>query len=259
MLKGIYYKDYLVSRVLSQGKLVDGYDRVYYQTNEDLKEPLKNINFKGNDVLTVLASSDHVFTSRFLGARKTDAFDFNRLTIYYYYFRKWTIKYMQELLPDVWNTKWIKDCLSKVKPESQMEALALEYYKNHVKDHTNFVNLFYDMDAQPEGHTIYTHYSDLEPYVDEPLNFKHMNLFVPQEPDKTYDIAMVSNVFDWARGDEHKLKVARNNLYKLLNRDGIVICSNIVSRDLKQEERIFEDGFEKLVIPVSQSYIYVKK
>ena len=36
MEKDIYLKDYLVSRIISFGKEIPGYGKVYYRTNEDL-------------------------------------------------------------------------------------------------------------------------------------------------------------------------------------------------------------------------------
>ena len=66
MDKDIYLKDYLVSRILSFGKEVPGYGRVYYRTNEDLVDMYRDIDFEGKKVHSVLASSDQVFTSRFL-------------------------------------------------------------------------------------------------------------------------------------------------------------------------------------------------
>ena len=41
----------------------------------------------GKEVLSVLASSDHVLTARYLEAKKVDAFDNNRFTLYYFYLR----------------------------------------------------------------------------------------------------------------------------------------------------------------------------
>ena len=34
--KDIYFKDYLASRVIMDDKIIAGYDKVYYQINEDI-------------------------------------------------------------------------------------------------------------------------------------------------------------------------------------------------------------------------------
>ena len=91
MDKDIYLKDYLVSRVISFGKEIPGYGRVYYRTNEDLDTIYRDLDFHKKKVLSVLASSDQVFTARYLGAEQVDSFDKNRLTIYYYYLRKYDV------------------------------------------------------------------------------------------------------------------------------------------------------------------------
>ena len=105
-------KDYLVSRLISFGKTVDGYGKLFYQTNEDLMDQYLDIDFQNKDVLSVLASGDQVFTSRLLDAKRTDAFDFNRLAIYYFYLRIWAIDYRDELYPRIidGDNRWLKMC-----------------------------------------------------------------------------------------------------------------------------------------------------
>ena len=92
MEKDIYTKDYLVSRLISMGKTVDGYCKLYYQANENLVDFL-DVDFASKDVFSVLASSDQVLTARYLDAHKVDAFDFNRLTLNYFYLRIWSLQY----------------------------------------------------------------------------------------------------------------------------------------------------------------------
>jgi hypothetical protein len=133
MDKDIYLKDYLVSRILSFGKEVPGYGRVYYRTNEDLDTIYRDLDFYKKKVLSVLASSDQVFTARYLGASQVDSFDKNRLTIYYYYLRKWSIKYRNQLHPKVLKgNNWLKKLLEVVKPTCEEEEKALQRGKRHV-------------------------------------------------------------------------------------------------------------------------------
>ena len=58
------------------------------------------LDIRDKNVMTVLASSDQLFTFNSLGAKEVDAFDHNILTIYYYYLRKWSIKYNDQLYPE---------------------------------------------------------------------------------------------------------------------------------------------------------------
>ena len=61
MEKDIYFKDYLSSRVIMDGKIIAGYDKVYYQINEDINDVLLGEDFTDKDVLSVLASADLYF------------------------------------------------------------------------------------------------------------------------------------------------------------------------------------------------------
>ena len=248
MEKDIFLKDYLVSRVMSMGKVVDGYSRLYYKANEDLVDQCLDVDFYHKDVLSVLASSDQVLTARYLEANTVDAFDFNRLTIYYFYLRIWSLKYRNELYPLVLrgNNKWLATLLRLVKPSTEMEQKALEFFKKHVKEGTNFINLFYEVDKQPIGRTLYTKPEELSDCLDSELSFHHLDLFKQFDLEKTYDILLISNILEWARGDKTKLQIAKDNLSRLLNKDGVVICSKLINQSnevINQERDIFSDSF----------------
>lgn len=253
----IYYKDYLVSRLISFGKSVDGYNELYYKTNEDLVSMYESIDFKDKDVLSVLASSDQVFTSRLLGAKSVDSFDMNRLTIYYYYLRKWSIKYMGELYPNIFDNSWMKKLLSMVKPESKMEKIAKEFFMLHLNDDTIFERMFYDMERQPEGKTIYSSALELSSVVDMPLEFYSLNLFNGFGNNKKYDIVIISNILEWARGDKDKLLHARNLLSSLLKSNGKILCSDLIGNDDSNEREAFIN-FDREVYS-DTNYSYTKK
>ena len=263
MLRGDYYKDYLASRVIAQGKQIlnhgnEFYDKVYYQTTEDLTK-LAALDLKDKDVIAVQSSSDHLFTSRYCGAKSTETFDFNRLTIFYYYLRKWSIEYMGEILPNIFSKNWLWKCIKQVECKTPMEKNAFDYYFNHLKDGTNFVKLFYNIDVQPDGNTPYRTAEELKPFIEEDPRFYVRNIFLPLTSHKQYDVADMSNILDWARGDKHKITVARDNLDKLLRPDGVVFCSYIVSRNMDTEEEIFAEKFVKENNPFSQTYTYRRK
>ena len=263
MEKDIYLKDYLVSRILAYGKEVPGYGRVYYRTNEDLDTIYRDLDFHKKKVLSVLASSDQVFTARYLGAEQVDSFDKNRLTIYYYYLRKWAIKYRSQLFPRVLGKcgNWLKTLVEVVKPESEEEAKALEFYKRHVKENTKFYNMFYEDHLDDEkGKTIYRVASELKPTIDMPMQFVDFDMFGENKIEDTYDIVLASNILEWARGDKGKFTIARENLKKILNPGGQVVCSSLINRSestVLSERRIFDEAFT--CTEYTGGYVYNKK
>ena len=254
-------KDYLISRLISQNKVVDGYGRVYYQVNEDLIDTYLDVDFYQKDVLAVLSSGDHVFTSRFLEANSVDAFDSNKLTIYYFYLRLWTIKYRDQLYPNIFEgNTWLAKLLRKVKPQNNNELCALLFFKKHLENNTRMENLFYQIDAQPQGKTLYTTPDELQDCLSPELDFYHVNLFSPLKAKKTYDVILMSNILDWAKNDPTCLENAKDNLMGLLNDEGTVICRSLVRNDEKsfiQEREIFADDFE--FNGGIQGYTYTRK
>ena len=256
MESNIYTKDYLVSRLITMNKEVPGYSKVYYQANENLVDYL-DTDFYDKDVFSVLASSDQVFTARFLDAKTVDSFDFNRLTLYYYYLRVWSIKYANELYPLVLNgNKWLNHLLHLVKPSSEQEQRALEFFKQHIKDHSNLYNLFYNIEAQPEGKVLYSKPEELKGCIEQPLEFFHLDMFKQIELERTYDILLLSNILDWARNDQSKLRIVKENIDRLLRPNGIVICSNLVNRNLSPEKEIFSEySFNQ----TGRTYTYTKR
>lgn len=262
MEKDIFLKDYIVSRIISFGKDVDGYGKVYYKTNEDLIDPYIDIDFKDKDVLTVLGSSDQVFTARTLEAKKTDAFDYNRLSYYYFFLRIWAIKYRKVLYPLIMdgNNNWLKALLREVIPTTEEEKKAYEFFKKHVKEDTEIDKLFYDLYAQPQGRALFTKAEELRDCIDPHLNFYQLDLFKDFYLQATYDIIMISNILEWARKDPKKLEIAHQNLARLVNDNGVVICSKLLYSTKKETEAeidVFKDDFD--YEKTESGYLYIKK
>ena len=256
MEKNEFTKDYLVSRLICMDKEVNGYNKVYYKANENLVDYL-DVDFSDKKVFSVLASSDQVFTARLLEAREVDSFDYNRLTLYYYYLRVWTIKYANILYPDILNNnRWLFKLLKLVKPSSEEELRVLQFFKKHVYEGTDLSKLFFDIEKQPEETLLYSSAEELKDCVDQPLNFHHIDLFKPFDLGTTYDILLISNILEWSRGDANKLRIAKENIDRLLSRDGTVICSNLLSRSMEQEQEIFSNyDFNQ----TGKTYTYKKK
>lgn len=83
--------------ICSNGR-VSNYSKLYRSTNERLSKILSMYDFKDKNVLSVLASSDQLLSSYFLGAKNVDSFDSNVLTFYYFYLRKWCMMYTKKTL-----------------------------------------------------------------------------------------------------------------------------------------------------------------
>lgn len=85
---------------------------------------------------------------------------------------------------------------------------------------------------------------------------------------KKYDVIYASNVVDWIQWDE--LEKYRDNLYRLLNDNGMIICSIVGSRGpTSHEKEVFEKNFDYYDLPVeycskkdefiAPGYFYIKK
>lgn len=257
-------KDYLVSRVISFDKVIDdkNYSKVYFKTNEDLDYISSVIDFKDKNVLSVLASSDQVFLANSMGAKRVDTFDKNKLSLYYYYLRKWTIEYRNciyplEILDN--NYDWLKSLLKEVKPKTQDEKNAYAYWKQHAFDETDLSKLFFDDENDGKYNT---NIKDLKKVSNLNINFYNMNLFNKINSNNKYDIIMISNIIEWARNDKNTLIIIRDNLDKLLNKDGIVVHTRLLNRPegiIIEEDNLFEDKFSYEKYKKKPAYCYKKK
>lgn len=256
-------KDYLAATCIARGKQVDGYGNLYFETNENLSEIYRNIDFLDKDVLSALASSDQLFMARYMGARKVDTFDKNPLTPYYYYLRVWAVKYMNEIYPDGVlenDYDWIDKLLSRVKPRNKEEADAYGFWSELAQKRVDFNRMFFY--NQPEGKMLFRTTNSIGSVIDEPLSFRHIDLFEEQDFVSKYDIAVMSNILEYARSDKKKLEIASSNLSRLLRRDGIVLCSTLINRDkeaVELEKRIFDHNFEFSKLDKGVGYTYRKR
>lgn len=266
MGKNIDLDDYSASRKIVQNEKLNSneYDKVYYMTNEDLVDVYSDMDFRGKDVLSVLASSDQVLTARFLDAKTVDAFDKNRLTIYYFYLRLWSIKYYKELYPPISEPQVMKDLLRQVIPRNQMEEKALIFFQKHLEEGSNLEFFFHDEGLQPMGYTLFSEARELEKCLSPELSFTRMDMFERQEVTKQYDIILMSNILDWAWSADNSIAVlkAARNLSKMTRKNGVVICSNLIYRqrpNLQEERSIFSSDFELEENDYSYNYVYHKK
>lgn len=243
-MENIYDIDFTASKSVARGNAYPNHRKVYYRSNEDLVNSVLSVDFKDKEVLSVLASGDHVLTSRFLDAKRVDAFDINRLTLYYFYLRLWSIKYNNELYPNVYSNKWMNELLSQVKAETPQEKMAVLFYKKHLANKTPLDKLFYDIESEPKGNTLYTKAEDLKDVVSPVIDYGTVDLFSEVNIPRTYDIVLISNILDWGRNDKDKLINARNNLLKLLKDGGACIASKLVNYSQSTEKDILKESFD---------------
>lgn len=233
-------------------------NKVYYKTNEDLTVDMyKDISFDDKTVLSVVGSGDHILTSNYQFARRTDGFDMSLLAMFYYYLRKWSIMINGDLYPNIYSKSYIFELINKVNPKGTDEKRALEFYKKMLKYHINFESMFYDLYEQPEGKTLFKNPKYLKQYMNKKMRFYHMNLFDENcFIDNEYDIMMISNILDWTRDDQEKLLNAKENIKKLVKNGGYVLCNNMVYRDMNPEREIFSDEFECYDYGMNKGYVY---
>lgn len=252
-------KDYLASRVIVDGKILDDYTKIYFKTNENLND--FDIDFTGKDVFSVLGSSDQVFISRGLGAKKVDSFDKNPLVIYYYYLRCWTIEYTDMFYPYPLldnDYKWLYQLLKKVEVNSDDEKKAFIFWERHLKNKTNLYKLFFE-DTREGKLPLSIMNEDL--IGNHTMNFQTINLFEKNDFNQSYDIVLLSNIIEWARGSKSKIICIRDNLNQLLRENGIVLCTGLINRyveKINEERKIFDTNFDYIECGRSE-YAYRKR
>ena len=256
-------RDYMAARFIARGQSVDGYSRIYFCSNEDIMKAVKNLDIRDKNVMTVLASSDQLFTFNSLGAKEVDAFDHNILTIYYYYLRKWSIKYNDQLYPEfVMENDYerLKKLLSLVKVDENNpdEAQALTFWKKHATNRTDFRRMFY-RDFMHK--TVSYDQEDVKPSLDKPVDFRQVDMTHETDFDRQYDLLYLSNIIEWEQLDKKKLTAIKNNALRLINDDGLVLCTSFFSTDgymTPQVRQVFEEDFDKQVLS-QRSYCLRKK
>jgi len=257
------YKDYLASRIISFDKKISAeeYDKVYYRTNEDLLDTYLDVDFYDKEVFSVMASADQVLTARYLDAKRVDAYDKNRLTKYYFYLRIWAIEYDNRLYPNVYSLDYLRNLLIRVHPKTKEERAAYDYYLKHIKAETDVERLFYEIDAQPQGRTLYTEASELSDCLSPKIDFYEYDMFKENSHPRQYDIVITSNILDWARHDKTKLKTAAYNLKRLTKKNGYILGSNLINKppqEVREEIAIMQEYFDLEEVK-SKSYVYRKK
>ncbi len=252
--------------------------KIYATSNERLDAVFRGFDLKDKDVLSVLGSSDHVFSEYYLGAKSVTTFDINELTKYYYYLRKWSLIYRGVDVPYGYNIDWFVELFNEVLVKSELEEEALSFWKYLNKKVPDYMNKLFLGGASSNRSVPYE--NDLEGLIsivkDMDIDFSKIDVFDFFDYDKTFDVIVLSNILDYATTPS-ALVMSRDNLVDHLNDNGIVICSYLFSgfgygdnAKTRLQDDIFSRSFEVVegssypnpyyptkLVPAS--YVYVKK
>lgn len=228
------------------------YSKLYFSTNESASDIIKYFDIKNKDILTVIGSGDQAFCFCKYSPKGIDLFDKNKLAIYYFYLRLWTINYLDCLYPDfIFEKNGIRDLLINVKPESDEEIAAYEYWDKYSKiyDSRDTWNMILsgvfdtkildneDIHKIKEGISLFNH------------NVFNIDISHDIGIQSKYDIIYTSNISDFI-DDINNMKIYRDNLYDLLKDDGFVICSNVTQfGESYMQQRVFDDKFSYHELP----------
>lgn len=251
--------------------------RIYTTSNEQLDAVFRDFDLKDKDVLSVLGSSDHVFSEYYLGAKSVTAFDVNELTKYYYYLRKWSLIYRGVDVPYGNSKEWFLELLSEVSTKSELEEEALSFWKYLNRKASSYTSKLFMGGISFNRRVPYE--NDLEGMAsiigDRDIDFSKINVFDFFDYDRTFDVVVLSNILDYA-STPTALATCRDNLVDHLSDNGIVICSYVLSgygdtgsKTMLQDD-IFSKSFEVVegsnysnpfhpTKSVPASYVYVKK
>lgn len=251
-----------------KGNDLDDYRKIYYFSNEKIDNILKNVNIDNKKILSVLASGDQAFHFYDRGAKKVDLFDKNKLTIYYYYLRRWSIIYLDRYYPNYddldfkFDIDFIKQLIKNVVPRDENEASALEYWKMFVEKYTddNIDNLFYLPDDRNDlrKNNILNVSRIKKRLLDDDFIFYDKDFSWNVDVDEKYDLIYVSNIPEWIyykQGIIH-LEIFKYNLLRALNKGGLVLGTNISLKELPDSmRRLFRDSFSLKYIEGKNNYL----
>ena len=240
--------------------VINGYldKKIYRNTNENLKEILSNYDFKNKNVLSILSSSDQLFSSYYLGAKNVDTFDTNILSYYFFFLKKWTIlKNGKSYIPA--SNKELLEIIkmhNNTKEENEA-AYFWEYVLRNINIPLYYSNLFY---IEP---TIYSlPYEDNIEYLGKKIsniypNFYQFDLCESLNINKKYQIIILSNILEYlySKNNSKYQEIVALNIYNLLDDNGIAISSNMTNCNYRKNQ-IFENYLEKIEGPILKKSLY---
>lgn len=242
------------------------FSKVYYSSNEDLYTIFSYFNFKNKDVLSVLASSDQIFSFYNAGASTVDTFDINKLAFYYYYIRRWIVQYFNDYyINGSLKCETISNLLGMVDPLDDYELLAYNYWNDFIKKFDDsLLNRMFYVGRKPLDDDVCDINTIKKRLESDNMSFYNVDISGNvDEITKKYDIIFTSNVIDYVHDD--KLEQYKRNLCNLLNDNGVVLGTNVCSILDEKIKSLFSDIFDYYDIPAqsihyeSPGFYFVKK
>lgn len=218
---------------LSSTKKIDSSIKIYERTNEDLKQLFSIYDVCDKDVLTVLSSSDQLFSCYYNHAHSIDTFDKSYLTLYYYYLRKWLIIYRNKMYPSYHffydGDDDLYELVCSVTPNNHDEADAKIFWMNYLKNHYKMADKYlFHISSYTQPKPFDNHLNSIKSLFDTSLHFTCLDMFQKNiQFHKKYDVLVLSNMLEYSK-DKDELLNARDNIESLLNEDGIAICTFMI-------------------------------
>ena len=228
----------------------DNYDSIYFHSNEYLGEIFDEVNVEGKDILTVLGSGDQALHMYDRCAKSIELFDKNNLTLYYYYLRVWTIKYLNEFYPEYYfKNDFLKKLLEAVKPSTEEENIAYLYWKKFIwyfdeYDCDDFEELFI-LGTEPKRNELYD-FSRIIPRLEkDQCRFSNVDIIsCGLNFGRKYDIIYISNISDRIHS-MGQMELFKSNLLNHLNDNGLIVCADVVRNDRSRlESSVFDKDME---------------
>lgn len=235
--------------ISGKGELYDNphWYHIYSRSNEKVKELFERINVDNKDILTVLSSSDYLFSCLVNNIKSIETFDINSLTYRYYFLRKWLIE--NNYIDAEWlDYEIIENIISEKLKSSNKEIQESAYFWYYYLKKNKFLNIYsqpiFDNPLRPK-----TIYDDKLSILKEKLDdyeIKYYNTdIIYSDINKKYDVILLSNILDYCytKGDLLSIK---NVLRNLLNDNGEVVCNQMIyhSLTLEDQNELLSDIFE---------------
>ena len=252
-----------VGKILIKGEPFSKYQKVYFSTNENIRDYLKYCNNSGDVALTVMGSGDHLYNLINVGVKTIDTFDTNALTLYLALGLKYAMikKYSYQEYLNIYNKLIDKntslDELTIILKELliYMDSKYMNYWNNIIeynyklqknKSNINLIHMLYLGILDLEHITFYNNYlsseynyNELKKKIDKvSFSFKNLNATNLDILEKEkYDYILLSNILDYFNRyyrldnkllDSSLLKEYVNNLKTLLKYDGLIFLHYII-------------------------------
>lgn len=170
-----------------------------------MSELFSTLDLKDKKCLAILSSGDQTFHLFNKEIKDIDLIDKNKLTIYYFYLRLCTIKYLNMYYPPVnFDCNFISELLKKIKPSSEIETKAYNYWSLFISNFSNReINDLFLTDNDLCDNSI-SNLSELNEKIDRKYEFYDNDMKDRLFINKKYNFIYLSNLLDGLLGIKMK-------------------------------------------------------